>query len=136
MYVVSLLISGGRAALALHVVFSLLNTMYVPYAVVYFVDRVHLMCRVNLACTNLTFADYITDEIIVMLVGIVLHIPIWFFVLLILDIQKSGGKASDVFKYFLVITVYTCKILPSACSAGSCWCIHNVSVIFMRISFI
>ncbi|XP_021921419.1 ATP-binding cassette sub-family A member 5-like [Zootermopsis nevadensis] len=92
---------GGRAAMALHVVFSLLNTMYIPYAVVYFVDRVHLMCRVNLACTNLTFADYFTDEIIVMLVGILLHIPIWFFVLLILDIKKSGGRASDVFKYFL-----------------------------------
>ncbi|XP_069698967.1 cholesterol transporter ABCA5-like isoform X2 [Periplaneta americana] len=92
---------GGRAALALHVVFSLLNTMYLPYAIVYFVDRVHLMCRVNLACTNLTLADYLTDEIIVMLVGILLHIPIWFFVLLILDIKKSGGRASDVFKHFL-----------------------------------
>ncbi|GFG35680.1 hypothetical protein Cfor_11467 [Coptotermes formosanus] len=99
--VLDMLRIGGRAALALHMVFSLLNTMYIPYAVVYFVDRVHLMCRVNLACTNLTLADYITDEIVVMLVGIVLHIPIWFFVLLILDIKKSGGKASDVFKHFL-----------------------------------
>ena len=95
-------VSGGRAALALHVVFSLLNTMYLPYAVVYFVDRVHLMCQVNKACTNLTLADYLTDEIIVMLVGILLHIPFWFFVLLILDIKKSGGRASDVFKHFLV----------------------------------
>lgn len=102
-----LLMSGGRAAMALHVVFSLLNTMYIPYAVVYFVDRVHLMCRVNLACTNLTFADYFTDEIIVMLVGILLHIPIWFFVLLILDIKKSGGRASDVFKHFLVMIFQT-----------------------------
>ena len=101
MFVV-LLMSGGRAAVALHVVFSLLNTMYIPYAVLYFVDRVYMMCRVNLACTNLTVADYVTDEIIVMLVGIVIHIPIWFFVLLILDIKKSGGKASDVFKHFLV----------------------------------
>jgi ATP-binding cassette subfamily A (ABC1) protein 5 len=95
--------SGGRAALALHVVFSLLNTMYLPYAVVYFVDRVYLMCRVNLTCTNLTFADYLTDEIIVMLVSSLLQIPILFFVLLILDIKKSGGRASDVFKHFLVI---------------------------------
>ncbi|XP_023723147.1 ATP-binding cassette sub-family A member 5 isoform X3 [Cryptotermes secundus] len=92
---------GGRAALALHVVFSLLNTMYLPYAVVYFVDRVYLMCRVNLACTNLTFADYLTDEIIVMLVSSLLQIPILMYVLLVLDIKKSGGRASDVFKHFL-----------------------------------
>jgi ATP-binding cassette subfamily A (ABC1) protein 5 len=98
-----LLIPGGRAAMALHVVFSLFNTMYLPYAVVYFVDRVYLMCRVNLACTNLTFADYLTDEIIVMLVSSLLQIPILMYVLLVLDIKKSGGRANDVFKYFLVI---------------------------------
>ncbi|PSN57079.1 ATP-binding cassette sub-family A member 5 [Blattella germanica] len=92
---------GGRAALALHIVFSLLNTMYLPYAVVYYVDRVHLMCQVNKACTHLSLPDYMTHEIIVMLVGILLHIPIWFFILLILDIKKSGGRASDVFKHFL-----------------------------------
>jgi ATP-binding cassette subfamily A (ABC1) protein 5 len=103
--------SGGRAALVLHVVFSLLNTMYLPYAVVYYVDRVHLMCHVNSACTNLTLADYITDEIIVMLVGILLHIPIWFFVLLILDIKKSGGRASDVFRNFLVMIFQTWKTI-------------------------
>jgi ATP-binding cassette subfamily A (ABC1) protein 5 len=94
---------GGRAALALHVVFSLINTTYLPYAIVYFVDRVYLMCRVNSACTNLTFADYLTDEIIVMLVSSLLQIPILLYVLLVLDIKKSGGRASDFFKHFMVI---------------------------------
>lgn len=43
-----------------------------------------------------------TDEIVVMLVGILVHIPFWFFILMIADIKKGGGKASDVFKFFKV----------------------------------
>lgn len=92
---------GGTAAFALHVVFSLLNTMYVPYAAVYYVDRVHLMCSINAACHHLTMSDYLTTEIILMGVGVLLHCPLWFFVLLLLDIKKSGGNVSDIFKHFL-----------------------------------
>lgn len=91
---------GGTAAFALHVVFSLLNAMYLPYASVYYVDRVHLMCSINAACHHLTMSDYMTSEIIIMAVGALIHIPIWFFVLMILDIKKTGGRLSDVFKYF------------------------------------
>lgn len=86
----------------MHIIFSLLNTMYIPYAIVYYVQRVYLMCKVNSACTDLTIADYMTDEIIVMVVGMLVHIPFWFFILMVLDIKKSGGKVSDVFKIFRV----------------------------------
>lgn len=96
------LATGGTAAFALHVVFSLLNTMYVPYAAVYYVDRVHLMCSINAACHHLTMSDYLTTEIILMAFGVLLHCPMWFFMLLLLDIKKSGGNVSDFFKYFLV----------------------------------
>lgn len=76
--------------------------MYMPYAAVYYVERVHLMCSINAACHHLTMSDYFTTEIIVMALGVVLHIPLWFFILLLLDIKKSGGKISDFFKYYLV----------------------------------
>ncbi|KAG7209072.1 hypothetical protein KM043_015226 [Ampulex compressa] len=92
---------GGTAAFALHVVFSLLNTMYVPYAAVYYVERVHLMCSINAACHHLTMSDYLTTEIILMIFGLILHCPLWFFVLLLLDIKKSGGNVGDIFKHFL-----------------------------------
>lgn len=91
---------GGKAAYIMHIIFSLLNTMYIPYAIVYYVQRVYLMCSVNSACTNLTLADYATDEIIVMLVGIIVHVPIFFFVLMVLDIKKTGGKVGEAFKVF------------------------------------
>ncbi|XP_024942835.1 ATP-binding cassette sub-family A member 5 [Cephus cinctus] len=92
---------GSTAAFPLHVVFSLLNTMYIPYAAVYYVDRVHLMCSINTACHHLSMSDYLTTEIILMALGLLVHCPLWFFVLLVLDIKKSGGNVSDIFKYFL-----------------------------------
>ncbi|XP_076675043.1 cholesterol transporter ABCA5 isoform X2 [Andrena cerasifolii] len=92
---------SGTAAFVLHVIFSLLNTLYVPYAAVYYVERVHLMCSINAACHHLTMSDYLTTEIILMACGVLLHCPLWFFVLLLLDIKKSGGNVSDIFKHFL-----------------------------------
>ncbi|KZC11898.1 ATP-binding cassette sub-family A member 5 [Dufourea novaeangliae] len=92
---------SGTAAFILHVIFSLLNTLYVPYAAVYYVERVHLMCSINAACHHLTMSDYLTTEIIIMAFGVLLHFPVWFFILLLLDIKKSGGNVSDIFKHFL-----------------------------------
>ncbi|XP_054008556.1 cholesterol transporter ABCA5-like isoform X3 [Hylaeus anthracinus] len=92
---------SGTAAFILHVIFSLLNTLYVPYAAVYYVERVHLMCSINAACHHLTMSDYLTTEIILMAFGVLLHCPVWFFILLLLDIKKSGGNVGDIFKHFL-----------------------------------
>lgn len=102
---------GRTASFALHVVFSLLNSMYVPYAAVYYVDRVHLMCSINAACHYLSMSDYLTTEILLLAVGVVLQCPIWFFVLLLLDNSKSGGNVGDFFKrYFLVSANLTLKL--------------------------
>ncbi|XP_033331289.2 cholesterol transporter ABCA5 isoform X1 [Megalopta genalis] len=99
--VMSLDMLGVSAAFVLHVIFSLINTLYVPYAAVYYVGRVHLMCSINAACHHLTMSDYLTTEIIIMAFGVLLHCPVWFFILLILDTKKSGGNVRDIFKHFL-----------------------------------
>ncbi|XP_032674925.1 ATP-binding cassette sub-family A member 5-like isoform X2 [Odontomachus brunneus] len=99
--IIDMLELGGTAALTLHVIFCLLNSMYVPYAAVYYVDRVYLMCSINAACHHLTMSDYLTTEIIVMVIAVLLHCPMWFFVLVLLDIKKNGGKISEYFKYYL-----------------------------------
>ncbi|XP_044260177.1 cholesterol transporter ABCA5-like [Tribolium madens] len=91
---------GGKAAFVLHILFSLLNAMYIPYAIIYYIQRVYIMCKLNSTCNTLTLTDYMTSEIIVMLVGILVNIPFWFFVLMVIDIKKSGGRVSDAFKFF------------------------------------
>ncbi|KAL3270830.1 hypothetical protein HHI36_021350 [Cryptolaemus montrouzieri] len=92
---------GGKSSFVLHVVFSLLNTMYLPFAIIYYVQRVYIMCKHNYACGELGITDYLTDEIVIMLVGIFVSMPFWFFVLVVLDIKKSGGKVGDALKCFL-----------------------------------
>ncbi|XP_037043268.1 ATP-binding cassette sub-family A member 9-like [Bradysia coprophila] len=87
-----------QAAIALHYVFSLLNPMYIPYAAVYFVDRVYVACRLSSACAELSLADYMTEEVIVMGIGAILHVPIWALCLRIVDISKTGGKVRDAFR--------------------------------------
>ncbi|XP_053687568.1 cholesterol transporter ABCA5-like [Sabethes cyaneus] len=86
-----------KAAIALHYVFSLLNPMYIPYAAVYFVDRVYIACRLSSACAELSMAHYMTEEMIVMACGCLLHIPIWAFCLRVSDLVKSGGRVRDMF---------------------------------------
>lgn len=88
--------------IGLHTFFSLVNTLYLPYAVIYFVDRVYIMCSMNPACNYLVFSDYLTDEIIIMIFSALLHIPFWFLMLRVVDVKKSGGKVSEAFKFLLV----------------------------------
>lgn len=84
----------------LHTLFSLVNTMYMPFAIIYYVQRVFVKCKHHYACEELTVSDYFTDEIIVMLIGIFVSMPFWFFVLIVLDVKKNGGRVRDVIKYF------------------------------------
>lgn len=87
-----------KATIALHYVMSILNPMYIPYALVYFVDRVYIACNMSSACANLSFINYMTEEIIVMIVSVILHIPIWSLCLRIVDIKKNGGKINDMWR--------------------------------------
>ncbi|XP_044763088.1 ABC transporter A family member 1-like [Coccinella septempunctata] len=91
---------GGKASFILHTVFSLVNTMYMPFAIIYYVQRVFIMCKHNYACGELSITDYLTNEIVIMLVGIFVSMPFWFFVLVVLDIKKSGGSVGDALKCF------------------------------------
>lgn len=72
--------------------------MYIPYALVYFVDRIFIACNLNSACANLSFVNYMTEEIIVMIVSVIIHIPIWSVCLKIVDIKKNGGKIKDLIR--------------------------------------
>lgn len=72
--------------------------MYIPYALVYFVDRIYIACNLSSACADLSFVNYMNEEIIVMIVSVIIHIPIWCVCLRIVDIKKNGGKIRNLFK--------------------------------------
>lgn len=97
---------GMKSAFILHIVLSFTNTVYIPYAIIYYVQRVYTMCNANFACNEVTFSDYLTIEIIVMAVASCLHIPLWFFLLLSVDIKKNGGRVRDAFKFSKVTQIF------------------------------
>lgn len=86
-----------KAAIALHYIFSLINPMYIPYALIYFVDRIYINCRLSSTCAELSISNYLTEEIIVMAFGVLLHIPIWILFLKVVDVKKNGGRTRDIF---------------------------------------
>nr|XP_022912468.1 ATP-binding cassette sub-family A member 3-like [Onthophagus taurus] len=88
--------------MALHTVFSLLNTMYIPYAIFYYVQRTYMICGVPDICNTLTISNYMTTEIYVILIGIIVQIPIYSIILVVIDVLKSGGHISEVFKCFFI----------------------------------
>lgn len=95
-------LAGPDVVYIMHYVFSLVNPMYIPYAAVYFVDRVYISCSLINTCSKVTMADYITEPLLVLFFASILHIPIWMLCLRIIDVRKSGGGKSDIFSGMMV----------------------------------
>ena len=48
-------------------------------------------------CGDLGWSDYMSIEIIILFVALFVHIPVYFCLLLLIDVKKSGGTAADAF---------------------------------------
>ncbi|KAJ0173327.1 hypothetical protein K1T71_011503 [Dendrolimus kikuchii] len=83
---------GSDIAFYLHMVFSFLDVMYIPYAIIYYVDRVYLTCNLRGLCMTPSLSSYFTGEICVLIAATLLHVPICGAALLAADRLKSGGR--------------------------------------------
>ncbi|CAK1589994.1 unnamed protein product [Parnassius mnemosyne] len=83
---------GNDIAFYLHLVFSFLDVMYIPYAIIYYVDRVYLTCNLRGLCTTPELWSYFTAEVWVLIAAMLLHVPICGAALLAADRLKSGGR--------------------------------------------
>ena len=68
-------------------------------------------------CNNLSVADYMVPEIIAIFVALLIHIALYFLLLIIIDVKYSGGSARDAFsclkvlkKFFFSITLLLTNI--------------------------
>ncbi|KAL0868036.1 hypothetical protein ABMA27_008685 [Loxostege sticticalis] len=82
---------GSDIAFYLHLVFSFLDVMYIPYAIIYYVDRVYLTCNLRGLCTTPALSVYFTAEVWVLIAAMLFHVPVSGTVLLAADRWKSGG---------------------------------------------
>ncbi|XP_064074250.1 cholesterol transporter ABCA5-like [Vanessa tameamea] len=83
---------GSNIAFYLHLVFSFLDVMYIPYAIIYYVDRVYVTCNLRGLCTVPSLSSYFTAEVWVLIVAMLVHVPICGAALLAADRLKSGGR--------------------------------------------
>lgn len=82
---------GNDIAFYLHTLFSFLDVMYIPYAIIYYVDRVYMTCNLSDHCPEPELSSYFTREIWVLLVAMVFHIPACGALLRAADRMKSGA---------------------------------------------
>ncbi|XP_012548268.1 cholesterol transporter ABCA5 [Bombyx mori] len=85
---------GSDIAFYLHLVFSFLDVMYIPYAIMYYVDRVYVTCNLRGVCTTPTLGSYFTAEVWVLIAAMLLHVPLCGAALLAADKLKTGGIAA------------------------------------------
>ncbi|XP_073948704.1 LOW QUALITY PROTEIN: cholesterol transporter ABCA5-like [Choristoneura fumiferana] len=83
---------GSDIAFWLHLIFSFLNVLYIPYAIIYYVDRVYLTCNLRGVCATPALGSYFTAEVWVLIVAMVFHVPVCGAALLAADRLKSGGS--------------------------------------------
>ncbi|KAJ2942740.1 hypothetical protein O0L34_g14929 [Tuta absoluta] len=83
---------ASNIAFTLHSVFSFLDVMYIPYAIIYYVDRVFTTCNLRGLCTTPDLSAYFTKEIWVLIGAMVFHVPVCGGLLLVADRLKSGGR--------------------------------------------
>ncbi|XP_039297783.1 ATP-binding cassette sub-family A member 2 [Nilaparvata lugens] len=84
--------SGSSLVFQLHTLFSFISTTYLPFSIIYYVNKVYRMCHADVSCTELTIYSYMDYEILMMFVGIVTQIVGWCYVLFVLDLREGGNQ--------------------------------------------
>ncbi|XP_023324416.1 ATP-binding cassette sub-family A member 9 [Eurytemora carolleeae] len=87
----------GNLALGLHILFSFISPIYIPFGVIYQTSKKYQICSFMKTCDSLTLSDYMDTEIIILYVAILFHTLLWSAVLKAVDIVKDGGKVTDAF---------------------------------------
>ncbi|MCL4125298.1 UNVERIFIED_CONTAM: hypothetical protein GTU68_066750, partial [Idotea baltica] len=91
------LLQGTQTSRPLHMVFTALVPYYIPFGALYYVNKVYVSCDLLNACGDITMADYMTPEIVVMLVFCVVDAFVFYVLLKVVDVIKAGGHVRDVF---------------------------------------
>ncbi|XP_050501513.1 cholesterol transporter ABCA5-like isoform X2 [Diabrotica virgifera virgifera] len=95
---ISVMYAKESVATILHYVFAFTDMMYVPYGMLYYIQKINLECISDPHCEGTTFSSFMIPEIIVLFVTLIIQIPLLFLIMLILDVKKNGGQVLDIFR--------------------------------------
>lgn len=66
--------SGTNPAQILHIVLTIICPPYIPFGLMYYINKVCIICSISNTCGGLTVNDYMTTEIIVLFVVTIISI--------------------------------------------------------------
>ncbi|XP_047474330.1 phospholipid-transporting ATPase ABCA3-like [Penaeus chinensis] len=87
--------TDNNPAPIIHIILAILLPHYIPFGLLYYVNKIYLMCFIQNTCDGLTVSDYMTTEIIVLFVVVIVDIPFYYILLRIADTRKMGGNWRD-----------------------------------------
>lgn len=117
---------GGDLARGLHILFAFVSPVYIPFGIIYYIQRQYLVCSIYRNCDSVTlrysyiiilkmyhgliFSDYMIVEIYILYFAILFHTVLWGFVLKAADIIKDGGTIKSMFQKRVAIVQNDDKI--------------------------
>lgn len=84
--------TDNNPALIIHIILAILLPHYIPFGLLYYVNKIYLLCFIENTCDSLTVSNYMTTEIIVLFVVVIVDIPIYYILLRLADTLKMGGN--------------------------------------------
>lgn len=84
-----------QPSLILHIIFAIFLPYYVPFGLLFFINKIYIVCSLSSTCDELTASSYMTTEIIVLFVVILIDIPLYYILLRLADTLKLGGSWRD-----------------------------------------
>ena len=101
---VDMLVQSNPAQI-LHIILTIIFPPYIPFGLMYYINKVYIECSIFNKCDTLSASDYMTTEIIVLFVVTVVSIPIWYLMLRVADSVKLGGSWQSALWMKVRITV-------------------------------
>ncbi|XP_069935833.1 cholesterol transporter ABCA5 isoform X2 [Cherax quadricarinatus] len=89
---VYLLASDTQVGFILHIVLAILFPQYIPFGLLFFINRVYVLCSLRNSCGQLTASDYMTPEINSLFVIVLVDIFVYYILLRLADTLKLGGS--------------------------------------------
>ena len=98
-----------NAGTILHFVFSFILPMYIPFGLLYYINKIYILCsQLGKNCGDLSLDDYMTKEIAFMYFVCLFNCVFYYLALRIADAVKLGGSFKDaiwlnVSSFFLLV---------------------------------
>lgn len=79
-------------ALILHCIFTIFLPYYIPFGILYYINKVYLMCKVEDTCGTVSFTSYMTTELVIVYAMCFVDIILFYLLLRVIDAVKAGGS--------------------------------------------